>query len=122
MIPDNRTLTRNDDGAATVLVLSMVGVLCFVLVGLSAAAALFHAQRRAQAAADLAALAGAVAMTRGEGVCPAARSVASSNGARLEGCAEGASDVRVVAAVPGPRWLGREITVRAEARAGQAPP
>jgi len=51
----------DDVGAATILVVAMAGVLMFVLVGLSAAAGLVTAQRRAQAAADLAALAGAAA-------------------------------------------------------------
>ena len=51
--------TRGDRGGATVLVVAMAGVLMFVMGGLAAAGGLVTAQRRAQAAADLAALAGA---------------------------------------------------------------
>ena len=109
---------RDEVGAATVLVLAMAGVLMFVLVGLSAAAGLVTAQRRAQAAADLAALAGATALPRGADGCAEAARVSTANGAALAACAVVAREVWVQVTVPGPQWPGRRVRVSAEARAG----
>lgn len=109
---------RDDSGAATVLVLAMAGVLMFVLVGLSAVSGLVTAQRRAQAAADLAALAGASAAARGVDGCVAAGRVSAANGATLEACSAVFRELRVQVAVAGPQWSGRETRVWAEARAG----
>ena len=111
---------RGEEGAATVLVLAMVGVLTFVTVGLAAGAGLVRAQREAQSAADLAALAAASAHLKGDDGCAAAASVAAANGARLAACDPGADDVRISVEVAGPRWVGRRVAVRAEARAGPA--
>ena len=109
---------RGEVGAATVLVLSMAGVLMFVLIGLSAAAGLVTAQRRAQAAADLAALAGATAVPRGADGCAEASRVSMANGAALAACSVVAREVWVQVTVPGPSWPGRRVRVSAEARAG----
>jgi secretion/DNA translocation related TadE-like protein len=103
-----------EDGAATVLVVSMAGVLLFVMVGLAAAGGLVTAQRRAQAAADLAALAGATS----DGSCAEASLVASANGAELDSCDVLGHDVTVEVTVPGPEVPWGEVRVTAEARAG----
>ena len=108
-------MTRPDDGGATVLVVAMAGVLLFVTLGLSAAGGLVTAQRRAQAAADLAALAGA--STAGDACAEAAR-IAAANEGVLETCRIAGSEVTVVVGVPGPDVPWREVRVTAEARAG----
>jgi secretion/DNA translocation related TadE-like protein len=104
-----------------VLVVAMAGVLMFVMVGLAAAGGLVTAQRRAQAAADLAALAGASALAavRGPGdPCAAADRVAARNAAVLDTCAPAGRSVRVTVSVAGPDVPWREVRVSAEARAG----
>lgn len=120
---------QGEDGAATVLVVAMAGVLVFVMVGLGAAGGLLTAQRRAQTAADLAALAGAAlsgdalagAALAGDACAESAR-VAAANGATLDACRVDGRDVRLVAAVPltigssAMPWT--QVTVTAEARAG----
>jgi secretion/DNA translocation related TadE-like protein len=108
---------RGERGAATVLVVAMAGVLVFVMSGLAAAGGLVTAQRRAQAAADLAALAGATAPTE---ACAAAREVALANAAALDACLVEGRAVRVAVSVTGPRVPWRDVRVTAEARAGPA--
>jgi secretion/DNA translocation related TadE-like protein len=99
-----------------VLVVAMAGVLMFVMVGLSAVGGLVTAQRRAQSAADLSALAAAAAV--GVGACAEALRVASANGAALDGCVVEGRDVRVTVSVTGPHLVGRDPRITAEARAG----
>ena len=111
---------RAEQGAATVLVLAMAGVLCFVAVALAAVAGTVRAQRSAQGAADLAALGAAGALADGEDACPVAASVAGANGGVLASCLVSGREVRVEVRVPGPRWAGRRVSLRAEARAGPA--
>ncbi|GAA1943439.1 Rv3654c family TadE-like protein [Nocardioides hwasunensis] len=106
-----------EDGAATVLVVAMAGVLMFVMVGLAAAGGLVTAQRRAQAAADLAALAGAASP---ELACSRAAEVALANTAVLDRCLVEGREVRVEVSVAGPPVPWREVRVTAEARAGPA--
>ena len=112
---------RSESGAATVLVVAMAGVLMFVMVGLAAVGGLVTAQRRAQAAADLAALAGASALAGVRGsadACAAAARVAGSNAAALDACTPDGRTVRVTVSVDGPDVPWREVRVSAEARAG----
>jgi secretion/DNA translocation related TadE-like protein len=106
---------RDEGGAATVLVVAMVGVLMFVMVGLAAAGGLVTAQRRAQAAADLAALAGASGTAD---ACATAQEVAAANASRLDACRVDGEDVTVEVSVAGPRVPWRDVRVSAEARAG----
>ena len=106
---------RGDSGAATVLVVAMAGVLMFVMVGLAAVGGLVTAQRRAQAAADLAALGGATARTE---ACAEAGRIASANAAALDECVVDGQDVRVVVSVAGPDVPWSDVRVTAEARAG----
>jgi len=115
-----RAARREERGAATVLVLTFLGLLLFVGAALGVVGALVRAHRAAQSAADLAALAGATALARGEDPCAAAASVAAANGAALAACAPDGRDVRVTAEVGGPRWLGQTADLTAEARAGPA--
>ena len=73
---------RGERGAATILVVAMAGVLMFVMTGLAAAGGLVTAQRRAQAAADLAALAGASHLDE---ACAEAGEVAAANAGGARG-------------------------------------
>ena len=115
---------RGHEGSATLLTLGMAGVLLWVGAALGVVGALVVDHRRAQAAADLAALAGASASARGDPGCAAAGQVAQLNDADLLDCSvrgsvEGARvTVRVV--VSGPRWLGQQADLEASARAGPA--
>lgn len=107
---------RPEGGAATVLVVAMAGLLMFVMTALAAVGGLVTAQRRAQAAADLTALAGAAAVDAG--ACAAALRVAAANAAALDSCRTDGAEVTVVVSVAGPAVPGRDLRVSAEARAG----
>ncbi len=107
-------------GSATLLATAMIGLLLLVAGALGVVGALVHAHRVAQAAADLAALAGASAPGRGEDPCTAAGTVAEANGASLDTCTVSGLDVRVHVTVTGPRWLDQTADLSAEARAGPA--
>lgn len=115
-----RHLRRGDEGSASMLVLTMVGVLVFVTVALTLCSGLVRAHRIAQSAADLAALAGARAVATGGDGCVEASAVAEANGATLADCEASGTDVRVTATVPGPRWPGLDAALTGEARAGRA--
>lgn len=104
---------RDDAGAATVLVVALAGVLLLVGLALGEAASLIVDHRRAQAAADLAALAGA-----SSGECAEASRVADRNGARLRACRHDGPDVLVEVEVDGGGWLARTVGLPARARAG----
>ena len=105
-----------ETGSATILVVAMAGVLMFVMLGLATVGGLVTAQRRAQSAADLTALAAAAAVD-GDACAEAVRT-AAANGAGLDGCSVSGAEVRVVVSVVGPRLAGRGGRVTAEARAG----
>ncbi|RJS46051.1 Rv3654c family TadE-like protein [Nocardioides cavernaquae] len=121
---------RDDDGAASVLVVALTGLL--VLIGMASAflVATVAAHRRVQSAADLAALAGATTAQPGRAVsslpgdviagdpCEAAARIAAGNGARLTSCRVLASDVLVTTVLDGPRFLGQSWQLRGQARAG----
>jgi len=109
-----------DRGAVTPFLVACVGLLVLLGAALGVVAALVVAHRAAQSAADLAALAGARAAADGGDGCVAATEVAGANAARLVGCVVDGADVRVRVQVAGPRWLGQEADLWAEARAGPA--
>lgn len=110
--------TRSERGAGTTLVLAMVGVVLTMAMAVAACAGILVAHRQAQAAADLAALAGAVAAARGGDGCGAASEVAALNGARLTSCVLEGRRVRVRAGVRGPAWAGFRRELLGEAVAG----
>jgi secretion/DNA translocation related TadE-like protein len=112
------TARRGEAGAATLLAVSLAGVLLLVGAALAVVGAMVAAHRQAQAAADLAALAGATAAARGDGPCQSARVVARLNDATVVACAVDGSDVTVQVRVPGPHWLGQAADLEARARAG----
>ena len=110
----------DERGAATVLVVALVGVLLLVGSALGVVAAMVVDHRRAQSAADLAALAGAQALADGADGCGVARASAADNEAQVVACDVEGRDVLVEVEVTGPRWLGQRGDLRARARAGPA--
>jgi secretion/DNA translocation related TadE-like protein len=98
-------------------------VVAACLVVLAWATALVSRQR-AEAAADLSALAAAQALVSGGEPCPAGHRVADSAGARLVGCSTTGTAVTVVVEVEAPprAVLGLDVPpARARARAGVPP-
>ena len=77
---------RDEAGAGTVLAVAMIGLLVTVTVATSGAVGLVAGHRRAQAAADLAALAGAAALQDGDDPCRRAGTIAERNGGSLRRC------------------------------------
>ncbi|WP_341924558.1 Rv3654c family TadE-like protein [Nocardioides psychrotolerans] len=111
---------RDGRGAVTVVVVALAGLLLLLGSALGVVAALVVAHRSAQAAADLAAVAGATALQRGRDPCSTAADVAAGNGASLSACAVVGRDVLVDVSVTGPRWLGQDADLEGRARAGPA--
>lgn len=122
-----RSPPRDQRGAATVLVVAMAGVLLLVGAAAGVVAAIVVAHRKAQSAADLAALAGATALAdpashAARDPCGVAAEAASANGAELSSCVVEGQDVVVGVTVAGPRWLGQDRDLVGTARAGPATP
>jgi len=99
---------------------SFLGLLMLLGSALGVVAALLHSHRQAQAAADLAALAGAQAASRAEDACAVAAAVAADNGGRLGTCTVADREVRVSVEVEGPDWLAPPAVLVGHARAGPA--
>lgn len=114
---------RTDEGSATIWVLAASGLLVAVAYAVMLLASVQATRQRAEAAADLAALAGAQAGARGADACSAARSVAAADGAELETCAVLGAVVAVTAAARLPPALSSVGGgwVRSRARAGPVP-
>lgn len=111
---------RPERGSASILVVTMTGVLLFVTLALVLCAGLVRAHRIAQSAADLAALAGARALTTGADGCAAAASVAAANGATVDECDVQEQAILVTVTVPAPPWPGLDTDLVGKARAGPA--
>ena len=110
------TRRRDEDGAGVVLVLGLVAFLVTTALVCGGVVALVVGHRQAQTAADLAALAGAAAVSQGGDVCAVVREIASRNGATAA-CTTAGPVVTVEATVRMPPVLGgREV--RGRARAG----
>lgn len=105
-------------GSAVPFAVACLGLLLAVGAGLGVVGALVAGHRSAQAAADLAALAGAGASSRGEDGCAAAAATALRNGAALVACELHGDGVRVLVGVEGPWWSGWHGDLQAEARGG----
>jgi secretion/DNA translocation related TadE-like protein len=111
---------RHEHGSATLFAVAVIGLLALVGGALGVVAAMVHAHRVAQSAADLAALAGAQALVRGADACAVAATIASANGTTLDRCTVTAADVTVQVTAPGPHWLAQRHDLSAQARAGPA--
>lgn len=108
-------MNPTDRGSASIwLLCAGFVVLAFGVAGTSAGAAA-TARHRAQAAADLGALAGARLVVEGEAVaCARAAGIVEANGAQLAGCRLDGVDLIVTVGVP----VAGIGTARAMARAG----
>jgi secretion/DNA translocation related TadE-like protein len=112
-----------DRGAGTVLAVGLVAVVLVLAAALAVLTQAATARHRAEAAADLAALAAADALLgRADGdPCARAARTAAANGARLASCAPRAGAVvRVVVEVRPQGPAGALGPARAVARAGPA--
>ena len=119
-----------DRGSATIYVLTCSSLLLVVAIAVTVRTTAVVARHRAEAAADLAALAAAsmigIAANAGE-ICAAAPSIAAANGGRVRSCTpaidpdgrSGSVTVRVSVAVRLP-ILGT-VPATATARAGRVP-
>ena len=107
-----------DGGSAVVWVLGIGMVFVLIAVVMATAGAAAVARHRAQAAADLAALAGALRASEGAPTaCQRAADVSAQNGARLIECRLDGLDV-VVAVEVAPALLSGVGAARGAARAG----
>lgn len=117
--------TQGERGSATVLMLVVVAALISLAVGAASVGGVLVAQRRAEAAADLAALAAADALA-GHGwsaagnapACLVARAVSSANHGRLTGCLVQGRVVVVGVVVDVSSPFGGSWSVPGRARAG----
>lgn len=109
---------RDQRGSAVPLVLAATAVLATVAWLVAGVGGALIGQRKAEAAADLAALAGAQAWRRGGDPCAAAAHAAGWNGATLQACSRRGAVVSVRTACRIDSLFGRRLTVTATARAG----
>ncbi|AGF71359.1 Rv3654c family TadE-like protein [Corynebacterium halotolerans] len=98
----------DERGYATVASAGMAAALIGLCAVVGAAASLVIAEHEARVAADLAAVAGAWALYRGEDACAAAGRTAGLNGASLSECRIDGADVTVTAGI-----RGREVAAKA---------
>ncbi|HLN76306.1 MAG TPA: Rv3654c family TadE-like protein [Nocardioidaceae bacterium] len=121
-------VTRSGEhGSASVLVLVLVAVVTTLALAGVTIGGVLVGQRRAAAAADLAALAGAEAVSHGAGsavpgvaACQEADRVSTANDARLTGCLLEGLEVTVEVTVDVRAALGLGWSVPGRARAGPA--
>lgn len=85
----------NERGYATLPAAAIICALVFLAAVLGTAGAMVVAQHRAEVAAELAAVAGAWAHSRGEDACAVATTVAELNAARIRHCLVEGADVQV---------------------------
>ncbi len=117
----------DDDGLASVVTVAVIALLLGVVALGAVATDLLAARRRAAAAADLGALAGAPVAPHGEGeACRVAAWIVRENGASATACRVVDGDVWVTAAAvprgPWARWLDGladgPVEIRMTGRAG----
>lgn len=106
---------RDESGAATVFGLGLMGVLMCLAVAFAFAVGVVATHRQAEAAADLAALAGAQAVQQGRDGCAQAAHVAARNGAALDRCGRQGFNVLVTVSVPFRAVPGHREKARARA-------
>jgi secretion/DNA translocation related TadE-like protein len=110
---------RGELGVAASTAVVVVAVLLVLSAAAVGGAAVLVGQRRASAAADLGALAGAVALQHGQAGCDAVRRlVRRHDDARLRACVVVGDVVRVTVVVDVGVIAGRTVSVAARARAG----
>jgi len=106
----------DDRGSASLWLLGVALAVLLLAGTVAMAGGLLVARHRAQSAADLGALAGALRAVEGPGVaCPASDRIVQANGARMVACRVEGLDVVITVRVAGPAGWG---TAEASARAG----
>jgi secretion/DNA translocation related TadE-like protein len=111
---------RRDDGYGTVITLGLIAVLLMITGVLATAGTVVVARHRAEAVADVAALAAARHAREGQLLaCGAARRLARQQGARVESCRLDGLDAVVVVQVRPPGRAGSFGVARGRARAGR---
>jgi len=98
--------------ATSFVLIALLAVLLSVIGGAAVVS------RRARSAADLAALAGAAALQHGRDPCEAADRSAELNDVTVMGCDVEGQSVSVQVSRLAPSMFGRDVVVRARARAG----
>ena len=121
--PPLRVRLRSTDqcGSAAVLAVGLTGVLVTVTLLVAVVGGVVADQHRVEAAADLAALAGAGAVQAGRDGCAAARVTAGRNGGALQRCALDGDVVTVEVGRDSQVVLGRRLALVGRARAGPVP-
>jgi secretion/DNA translocation related TadE-like protein len=112
---------RDQRGSAAVLVVALTGVLVTVAMLVAGLGGVVADQRRVEAAADLAALAGADAAQAGRDGCAAAQRTAARNGGQVRRCAVDGEVVTVVVGRESQPVWGRRFALVGRARAGPVP-
>lgn len=108
---------RAERGSVTIHAAAVAVLLVVAAVVLLQAGSLVRMRHQVAAAADLAALAGSRASTRGEDGCRAARLVARRNGAELAACRMDYDVATVTARAASPPWWGARWVTTQDARA-----
>ena len=127
-VSDARRVAVDDRGSASIWVLACAALVVLIALAFTGWDTATLARHRAEAAADLAALAAAAQIGIGDDPCGAARKIATANGAQLGTCtvavdATGRSGtVHVVASVIAGLPWGELMTMRADAWAERAKP
>ena len=114
-------MRRDEAGVVTLWGVAMIGLLALVAVVAFALVGVVAGHRRAQAAADLAALAGAQALRDGGDACASAARLAARNDGELPRCGVDQWSVEVAVLVRVPGLFGREHVLRGRAVAGPGP-
>lgn len=113
---------HREAGFATVLSIGLMGILLVITAVALALGTLVGARHRAETAADLGALAGAVAVRDGVDGCAAATRVVEANDGRVTSCLVADRTVEVTVSVTTGRMFGRTWVRAAAARAGPVYP
>lgn len=112
---------QSESGIATLWGLAIIGILLLFAAVSAGVVSLIGARHQAEAAADLAALAGAQSIADGtDDPCQVADRVAVANRGRLVRCTVYDDIVEVRVEIESPRLLGRAWTLTGRARAGPA--
>jgi secretion/DNA translocation related TadE-like protein len=114
-------VTKDERGSGAVLGSAVIVVVVAATIMGAVLGAVLVQQRRIESAADLAALAGAAAVQRGDDGCTAAHVAARRNGARLAACLTRGDTVTVTAAQTTTLLFGWPVHQQAHARAGPSP-
>ncbi len=109
---------RSENGFATAFAVGLIGLLVTVTAVVAVLGGVLVDRRRAEAGADLAALAGAAAAQQGGDGCAAASRTARGNQTRVVACRQDGSTVVVEVERPPREVLGHRFTISGRARAG----